>query len=142
MQKYRGLYFIAAMLVFLSAAIYALHYTIFHDAHHILIYLVGDLAFLPLEVLLVGIVVERIMTKREVDEKISKLKQVEEVVDQASAPPPEVELIQELLEAAGSDRELFNKLNEHKKEITPQFREGNFAGVLFGLDLLRPVPMV
>ncbi len=56
-------------------------------------------------------------------EKISKLKQVEEVVDQASAPPPEVELIQELLEAAGSDRELFNKLNEHKKEITPQFME-------------------
>jgi hypothetical protein len=76
MQKYRGLYFIAAMLVLLSAAIYALHYTIFHDAHHILIYLVGDLAFLPLEVLLVGIVVERIMTKREVDEKISKLNMV------------------------------------------------------------------
>ncbi len=31
-------------------------------------------------------------------EKISKLKQVEEVVDKASAPPPEVALIQELLE--------------------------------------------
>ena len=33
-------------------------------------------------------------------EKISKLKQVEEVVDKASAPPPEVALIQELLEVA------------------------------------------
>ena len=76
MKKYRGLIFIAAILVILSAAIYALHYLIFQDAHHILIYMVGDLAFLPLEVLLVGIVVERIMTKREVDEKISKLNMV------------------------------------------------------------------
>jgi hypothetical protein len=56
-------------------------------------------------------------------EKISKLKQVEEVVDQASTPPPEVELIQELLEAAESDQELFNKLNEHHKEITPEFMD-------------------
>ena len=76
MQKNRGLIFIAAMLVILSAAIYALHYTIFHDAHHIFIYMVGDLAFLPLEVLLVGIVVERIMARREIDEKISKLNMV------------------------------------------------------------------
>ena len=76
MQKYRGLLLIAAILVILSAATYALHYMIFQDAHHIFIYLLGDLAFLPLEVLLVGIVVERIMTKREIDEKISKLNMV------------------------------------------------------------------
>jgi uncharacterized protein YutE (UPF0331/DUF86 family) len=56
-------------------------------------------------------------------EKISKLKQVEEVVDKASAPPPEVELIQEFLEAAGSDKELYKKLEEHKKEITPEFMD-------------------
>jgi uncharacterized protein YutE (UPF0331/DUF86 family) len=56
-------------------------------------------------------------------EKINKLKQVEEVVDKASAPPPEVELIQELLEAAASEQDLFNKLNEHRKEITPEFME-------------------
>jgi hypothetical protein len=76
MQKHRSLIFIAAILVLLSAAGYTLHYMIFHDAHHILLYLVGDLAFLPLEVLLVGIVVERIMARREIDEKISKLNMV------------------------------------------------------------------
>ena len=76
MQKHRGLILTAAILVILSAAIYVLHYIIFHDAHHILIYLVGDLAFLPLEVLLVGIVVERIMARRELDAKISKLNMV------------------------------------------------------------------
>jgi len=56
-------------------------------------------------------------------EKISKLKQVEEVVDKASAPPPEVALIQEFLEAAESDLELTKKLEEHKKEITPEFMD-------------------
>jgi uncharacterized protein YutE (UPF0331/DUF86 family) len=56
-------------------------------------------------------------------EKISKLKQLEEVVDQASTPPPEVAIIQELLEAADSDDELEKKLEKHKAEITPEFME-------------------
>lgn len=56
-------------------------------------------------------------------EKISKLKLVEEVVDQASAPPPEVALIQEFLEVAESEPELTKKLEEHKKEITPEFMD-------------------
>lgn len=56
-------------------------------------------------------------------EKIGKLKQVEEVVDKASAPPPEVALIQELIEAAGTDDELTKKLEAHKSEITPEFMD-------------------
>ncbi|OGN92027.1 MAG: hypothetical protein A2Y88_04555 [Chloroflexi bacterium RBG_13_48_10] len=56
-------------------------------------------------------------------EKISKLKLVEEIVDKASAPPPEVALIQELLEVAASESELLKKLDEHKTEITPEFMD-------------------
>lgn len=56
-------------------------------------------------------------------EKIGKLKQVEEVVDKASAPPPEVALIQELLEAASSDEGLNKKIEEHKAEITSEFMD-------------------
>lgn len=56
-------------------------------------------------------------------DKIGKLKQVEEVVDKASAPPPEVALIQELLEAAASDEELNKKLEAHKSEITSEFMD-------------------
>lgn len=56
-------------------------------------------------------------------EKISKLKQVEEVVDKASAPPPEVALIQELLDVANSESDLLKKLEEHKTEITPEFMD-------------------
>jgi hypothetical protein len=56
-------------------------------------------------------------------EKISKLKQVEDVVDSATTAPPEVALIQELLESADSDAALNKKLEEHMKDITPQFME-------------------
>ena len=56
-------------------------------------------------------------------EKIGKLKQLEEVVDKASAPPPEVALIQELLEVANSEADLLRKLEEHKTEITPEFMD-------------------
>jgi len=56
-------------------------------------------------------------------EKISKLHQIEEVVEKASAPPPEVELIQELLEVADSETELVKKLQENKAEITPEFMD-------------------
>ena len=56
-------------------------------------------------------------------EKISKLKQIEEVVDKASAPPPEVALIQELLEVADSETVLLKSLEEHKAEITPEFMD-------------------
>ena len=38
--------------------------------------MMGDLAFLPLEVLLVGIVIERILARREAAEKIQKLNMV------------------------------------------------------------------
>jgi len=56
-------------------------------------------------------------------EKISKLKQIEEVVEKASAPPPEVALIQELLEVSDSETNLQKKLEEHKTEITPEFMD-------------------
>ena len=59
--------FLATALVFisLSGLIYFIHYLVFRDIHHILIYLVGDLAFVPLEVFLVVIVIERILNRRE-----------------------------------------------------------------------------
>jgi len=36
---------IGIVLVALSALVYLLHYVLFRDAHHIFIYLVGDIAF-------------------------------------------------------------------------------------------------
>jgi hypothetical protein len=76
MNNRRTLVTIACILVGLSIVFYLIHYAIFQDAHHIFIYLLGDIAFLPLEVLLVGIVIERILEKRKVEEKIQKLNMV------------------------------------------------------------------
>lgn len=67
---------LAGAFIALSITIYFVHYLIFQDAHHIFIYMVGDLAFLPLEVLLVSIIIERIITHREKQLKLQKLNMV------------------------------------------------------------------
>ncbi len=67
---------LASVFIFLSVLIYFIHYFVFHDTHHIFIYMVGDLAFLPLEVLLVSIIIERILNRREKQDKLQKLNMV------------------------------------------------------------------
>jgi hypothetical protein len=67
---------LAIAFVALSAIIYFVHYLIFRDIHHIFIYLVGDLAFLPLEVLLVVVIIERLLARRERQARLEKLNMV------------------------------------------------------------------
>lgn len=52
-------------LIVLSALIYTIHYVIFRDTHHICIYGVGDIAFVPIEVLLVTLIIHRLLSTRE-----------------------------------------------------------------------------
>lgn len=59
------LFIIGTTLLGLSALLYAGHYFLFHDPHHIGIFLVGDIAFLPIEVLIVTLVLERLLVLRE-----------------------------------------------------------------------------
>lgn len=56
--------------------LYLVHYAIFRDAHHIFIYLLGDLAFLPIEVLLVSMIVHRVLDIREKRNRMEKLNMV------------------------------------------------------------------
>ena len=76
MKKHRFLIVAAVALLVLTIALYALHYAIFRDAHHIFIYLVGDLAFLPLEVLLVALIIDRVLERREKRAMLSKMNMV------------------------------------------------------------------
>ena len=55
-------------------------------------------------------------------ERIGKLKQIEAIVQQASAPPPELELIEELLDSP-DEGSLKAALEAHKAEITPEFMD-------------------
>ncbi|HEY5133091.1 MAG TPA: hypothetical protein VII85_05340 [Candidatus Krumholzibacteriaceae bacterium] len=63
-------------LIILSGVLYSIHYLIFGDARHMMMYFLGDLAFLPIEVFLVTIVVSQIFTEREKRTLLKKLNMV------------------------------------------------------------------
>jgi len=56
-----------------SAIAYTIHYFIFKDAHHIFVYMIGDLGFLFLDVLLVILLLERLLNRRDKKALLSKL---------------------------------------------------------------------
>lgn len=64
------------LMILLSVAIYIAHYALFYDLHHILIFMVGDIAFLPIEVLLVTLIIHRMLEFREKRALMMKLNMV------------------------------------------------------------------
>ena len=76
MKEIRWQLVLGVGLVVLSALLYTFHYTVFHDAHHIFIYLVGDVAFVPIEVLLVTLIIHRLLSEREKRSRLEKLNMV------------------------------------------------------------------
>ncbi|MCM8774583.1 MAG: hypothetical protein NC820_07640 [Candidatus Omnitrophica bacterium] len=66
----------ALILIFLSLVFYFIHYLIFKDLHHIFIYLIGDIAFLFLDVLIVMLVLHRLLVFREKQSILKKLNMV------------------------------------------------------------------
>lgn len=56
---------VALLLLTASALSYIVHFLIFHDPHHIFIYLIGDIGFLFLDVLLVLLIIERLLSRKE-----------------------------------------------------------------------------
>ena len=63
-------------LIVLSAIFYLIHYAIFRDAHHILLYLIGDIAFVFIEVLLVTLIIHQLLGEREKRVMLKKLNMV------------------------------------------------------------------
>lgn len=60
-------------LITLSLLMYTAHYLIFQDAHHMWIFFMGDLAFIPIEVLIVTILIDRTIDSREKQQRLEKL---------------------------------------------------------------------
>jgi hypothetical protein len=56
---------LGCLLVSLSVIFYVVHYLIFRDLHHIFLYLIGDIAFLFIDVLIVMLVLHRLLMFRE-----------------------------------------------------------------------------
>lgn len=63
-------------LISLSALVYFIHYLIFRDAHHIFIYLIGDIAFVFLEVFFVTLILHQLLRYREKKAMLNKLNMV------------------------------------------------------------------
>ncbi|MFC1955724.1 hypothetical protein ACFLWZ_04245 [Chloroflexota bacterium] len=76
MKRFKTIFILAGVFLLLSGLIYLIHYLIFRDAHHIFIYLLGDLGFLPLEVFIVVILIERFIAYREKQTMMKKLNMV------------------------------------------------------------------
>jgi hypothetical protein len=65
MKRLNWYIMLGTMLLALSASFYVLHYFVFKDAHHIFIFLIGDTAFVFIEVLLVTLIIRRVLEDRE-----------------------------------------------------------------------------
>ena len=70
--KYEKL-LMALLLVIISGVLYLGHYAIFRDSHHIFIYLIGDIAFLPIEIVFVSLIFHKIIEDKEKKNTFRKL---------------------------------------------------------------------
>ncbi len=121
-------------LVLLSTLVYLIHFLFFRDVHHILIYLVGDIAFVPIEVLLVTLIIHRLLTQREKRALLEKLNMVigsffsevgTELLTYFSAFDPDSEKIKKelVVEADWSDKEFLDvarRLKSHDYKVRAQ----------------------
>ena len=76
MKRLKWQILLGLSLVVLSILFYILHYVLFRDAHHIFIYLLGDIAFVFIEVLLVTIIIHRLLSEREKQVRLEKMNMV------------------------------------------------------------------
>ncbi len=76
MPKLNFLSKLSLFFLALSVAIYSVHYLIFSDAAFIFRYLIAQLGFLPLNVLLVTIVLNGLMSNRAKKERMQKLNMI------------------------------------------------------------------
>jgi len=53
----------------ISFFLYFIHYLIFKDVNHIVLYLIGDIAFLPVQVLIVTVIIDRLLSVRRSGKK-------------------------------------------------------------------------
>ena len=76
MKRGRWQLALAAFLVSLSGILYLVHYLLFRDAHSIGFYIVLELAFVPVNTLIVTLFIEQLLVQREKRLKMKKLNMV------------------------------------------------------------------
>ena len=76
MKKINWKIYMGLLLIMMSASFYLLEYFLFRDIHHILVFLIEDIAFLFIEVLLVTLIIHKMLDNREKKERMEKLNMV------------------------------------------------------------------
>ena len=137
---------VGVLLIVLSSVVYFIHFLIFRDPHHIFIYLVGDIGFVFIEVLLVTLIIDQLLRQREKRSLLHKLNMIigvffseggAELLRMLSEYDPEVERIRQ--ELAGKDRWSQQNLSETSQRVRGyQFKMDSQRSGLQGLcDFLR-----
>lgn len=125
---------LAVILLVLSTCFYLLHYLIFKDAHHIFVYLIGDIAFVFVEVLLVTLLIHSILERREKMARLEKLNMIigaffsevgTKLLNILSEWDPEIAKVQEeLFTGKNAEKKKFGAisryLKQHKYKIDPK----------------------
>lgn len=73
MNRSRWYIVLAGMLLAISSTFYLLQITLFHKSEDTLFYMLQDIAFVPIQVLLVTIIIERLLNERERQALMKKL---------------------------------------------------------------------
>ena len=120
------------MLVVLSVLTYYLHFLVFRDPHHIFIFMVGDVAFVFIEVLLVSLIIHQILEQRERRNRLEKLNMVigaffseigTTLLTYFSNLDPHLDIIrQDLIVRSDWSDEEFDKLIKRLRSYTYQVR--------------------
>lgn len=76
MRRYRELILIAALLVAMSTVIFTVQVELFHKMGDTFFYLFQDLAFLPIQVLLVALIIDRLLSRRDKNRLLHKMNMV------------------------------------------------------------------
>jgi len=68
--------FVGIGLVTLTLILMTIHLIVFQDSHYLFTYLLADLAFIPVEVLCVTLIIDSMLTSRERQQRMEKLNMV------------------------------------------------------------------
>lgn len=75
-EEIRWKLLVALGLITLTLFLMTVHYLVFQDSHHLFIYFLGDLAFIPIEVLCVTLIIDEMLESRERQQRMEKLNMV------------------------------------------------------------------
>jgi hypothetical protein len=128
-------------LMALSAFFYLIHYAIFRDAHHIFLYLIGDIAFVFVQVLMVTLIIDQLLSVREKRSLLNKLNMVigaffSEVGTQllksfSNFASHEDQIKKDLFENNDWSNKTFSNINKHLKgyDYRVESQKGDLEGL-------------